>query len=93
MAIDIERMKIKRQDGKKCVTLEEDKYGITMSVMMNGWQSIVCEVDQEIIAMLAQCIDEYAENRGGLTWREFLEAKDSEKLNAPAPDTPGWKKI
>lgn len=52
-------MEIKRENGKKHVTLNKNDYGIDLSVCRNGWQSMVTTVDTEILAMIREVINEY----------------------------------
>lgn len=41
------------------VTIHNDGYGLELLTMRNGYQSTGCPVDDELIDMMAECIDKY----------------------------------
>jgi len=50
-------------DLDKKVEIKEDKYGIMLSIMKNGWQWTVTEVDEEILDMIYTAIQFYKNER------------------------------
>ena len=52
-------MEIKKLNGKKGVVIREDKYGIEVLTMRNGYQWSGMPMDAELIDMLEQAIVEF----------------------------------
>ena len=52
-------MEIEKRNGKRGVVIREDKYGIEVLTMRNGFQWSGMPMDAELIDMLEQAIVEF----------------------------------
>lgn len=59
-------LNIEKRNGKKGVVIREDKYGVEVLTMRNGYQWSGMPMDEELIDMLQAAISEFKTTRANV---------------------------